>query len=195
MPYTNHDAHGRSHRKRGRPSKFGRPSQLVAVTLPAEVVRGLRGMHPDLAWAIVSMFEAASADTTRGNGARPEQHEQTELVHIGDSNCLIIVNTATVKKLPGVEIVPMGDGRAFLALEPGCGLADLETAVLDRFGVTERGTAERRALDHFRRQIRDWRQDKGLKFHTRAIIVAERVRSPRTRAKSTLDRAHRRPAS
>jgi hypothetical protein len=32
----------RSHGKRGRPSKFGRPSQVVALTLPDEVVRGLR---------------------------------------------------------------------------------------------------------------------------------------------------------
>src|SRR6478736_1462488 len=119
VPYTAYDTNGRAHRKRGRPSKFGRPSQLVAVTLPAEVVRGLRGLHPDLAWAIVSMFEAAAADTPQSNGTRPDGQAHTELVHIGDGSSLIIVNAATVKKLPGVEIVPMGDGRAFLALEPG----------------------------------------------------------------------------
>ena len=44
-------------RKRGRPRKFPQPSQVVALTLPEDVVRGLRRVHPDLAWAIVTLFE------------------------------------------------------------------------------------------------------------------------------------------
>src|SRR5205814_914451 len=43
-----------SRHKRGRPPKFGRPSRLVALTLPTQVIRGLRKLHPDLAWAIVA---------------------------------------------------------------------------------------------------------------------------------------------
>jgi hypothetical protein len=43
--------------KRGRPQKFGRPSQVVALTLPEDVLRGLRKIHHDLGWAIVALFE------------------------------------------------------------------------------------------------------------------------------------------
>ena len=41
-------------RTRGRPPKFGRPSQFVALTLPEEVVAGLRRIDADVAWAVVS---------------------------------------------------------------------------------------------------------------------------------------------
>ena len=34
--------------------------------------------------------------------------------------------------MPGVSLIPLSDGRAFLALERGKGVADLELAVLDR---------------------------------------------------------------
>ena len=44
-------------RKRGRPPKFGRPGQVVALTLPEEVVAGLRRIDPDVAWAVVRLYE------------------------------------------------------------------------------------------------------------------------------------------
>jgi len=34
--------------------------------------------------------------------------------------------------MPGVHIIPPGATRAFLALEPGRGMSDLEVAVIDR---------------------------------------------------------------
>jgi hypothetical protein len=46
-----------SHRGRGRPPKFGRPAQLVAITLPTDVVQALRAHDPDLARAIVGLVE------------------------------------------------------------------------------------------------------------------------------------------
>jgi hypothetical protein len=185
------------HRKRGRPSKFGRPSQLVALTLPAEVVRGLRALHPDLAWAIVALFEKR---TPIANG---NPHPDSELVGIGDRNSLIAISRTIFRKLPGIDIVPLTEGRAFLALEPGCGLADLETAVLDRLESAPPGTAERRGLAHLRGQLKIWRRDRALRFHTRAIIVVERVRvraarqaratrlAPDARKKSSFDGANR----
>src|SRR5207244_1618912 len=36
-------------RRPGRPPKFGRPGELVAVTLPSDVIRGLRQIDDDLA--------------------------------------------------------------------------------------------------------------------------------------------------
>jgi hypothetical protein len=109
-------------RKRGRPPKFGRPSEVVALTLPEEVVRGLRQIHPDIAWAVVTLFEGKG--TTRVAKRTPD----AELVTIGGRQSLIVINAAVFTK-------PL------------------------------------RTLLH------QWRHDRTLRFHTRAIIVADRVRS------------------
>src|SRR6266536_3568025 len=115
----------RARRKRGSPQKFGRPSEVVALTLPEEVIAGLRKVHQDLAWAIVTMFEK-----------RPPTHvaepADAELVTIAGQQSLIVVNRMVFKSLPGVEIVPLTAQRAFLALDAGSGMADLERAVIDR---------------------------------------------------------------
>ncbi|HEY2153135.1 MAG TPA: hypothetical protein VGH34_20160 [Vicinamibacterales bacterium] len=161
--------------KRGRPSKFGRPSRVVALTLPDDVVRGLRKMHSDLGWAIVGMFEKTPT--------RPESAPEldAELVTIGDRKSLIVVNPEMFKDLPGIQVVPLHDDKAFLAMDLGRGMTDLELAVLDRLDhAADRD--ERKALSKLRSQLKHWRNDRGLRFHTRAIIVVEQRRQPKTRA-------------
>ena len=162
--------------KRGRPPKFGRPTQVVALTLPEDVVRGLRKVHPDLAWAIVTVFEKEPPRSQR----RSEQTQpDAELVMIGERLSLIAVNRAVFKSLPGISIIPLSGNRAFLALEPGRGMTDLELAVIDRLDDAKVDERERTALTMLRTQLRAWRRDHSLRFHTRAIIVVERVAEPR----------------
>jgi len=161
----------RQHPKRGRPPKFGRPSHVVALTLPDEVVRGLQKVHPDLAWAVVTLYEklpnsAAAVSAPPGD---------VELARIAERRSLIVVNRSALKSLPGVSIVPLTGDRAFLALEPGRGVPDLELAVVDRLEDPSVEARERRALVNLRSQLRTWRQDRALRFHLRGIIVVERV--------------------
>jgi hypothetical protein len=160
-----------AHAKRGRPQKFGRPSQVVALTLPEEVVRGLHKVHSDLAWAIVTLYERLP---NRASGASAPQRD-AELVRIAERRSLIVVNRTVVKSLPGINIVPLTGDRAFLALEPGRGMADLELAVIDRLADPSVAPRERQALVRLRSQLRIWRHDRALRFHTRAIIVVERT--------------------
>jgi hypothetical protein len=42
-----------------------------------------------------------------------------------------MVRATLFKDMPGVSLIPLSDGRAFLALEHGKGVADLELFVLD----------------------------------------------------------------
>ena len=160
--------------RRGRPSKFGRPSQVVALTLPDEVVGGLRKVHPDLAWAIVTLFEKRPAT------AVAEAQPDAELVAMADRRSLIVVNRAVFTSLPGVNIIPLTGNRAMLALEPGRGMSDLELAVIDRQEDPSVDRRERLALGRLRTQLRTWRRDRVLRFHARAIIVVERVLERRT---------------
>ncbi len=167
-----------THNKRGRPPKFGRPSQVVALTLPEEVIRGLRRIDADLAWAVVTLFEKESP---RAAASRVAPRPDAELVTVADRRSLIVVNREVFRSLPGISIIPLGGTQAFLALEPGRGPADLELAVVDRLDDPAIESRERAALVWLRAQLRKWRHDRSLRFHTRAIIVVERVRRQRTR--------------
>jgi hypothetical protein len=162
------------HPRRGRPSKFGRPSHVVALTLPDEVVRGLRKTHPDLGWAIVTLFEKAPISAAAAATRATQTHPDAELVRIADRRSLIVVNRAVFKRLPGINIIPLHGDRAFLALDLGRGTTDLELAVIDRLEDPSVNVRERKALRTLRSQLRTWRRDRTLRFHTRAIIIVER---------------------
>ena len=155
--------------KRGRPSKFGRPSQVIAVTLPEEVIRGLGKIHHDLGWAIVQLFER-----TRDTSAQ-EKPPDFELVSIAERRALIAVNKDIITALPGVDVMPPIGNRAFLAVAPEHGMAELELAVIDRLDNPPHDPAEQKTMSEFRKQLRAWRHDGTLRFHTRGIIVVERT--------------------
>jgi hypothetical protein len=166
-------------RRRGRPSKFGRPSRVVALTLPEDAIDRLRRVHRDLGWAIVKLLDKEPrAVSTRGEEAQPD----VELVTVADRRSLIVVNREIIRNLPGVNIIPLSGTRAFLALDIDRGMSDLELAVTDRLGDPAIERQERRALEKLRAQLTTWRRDRGLHFHTRAIIVVERlVKTPSDR--------------
>jgi hypothetical protein len=165
---------------RGRPLKFGRPAQLVALTLPHDVVRGLRGMHPDPAWAIVSLVQKAG----RGEAPSPSGTKRVafELAQLSGRRALIVVDPTIYRRLPGVSVIPMAPRRAFLALEAGRGIADLELAVLDRIEHPGIDGRERKELVALRRQLRSWRRSRHLCFSTRSIILVEQAKDPRRTA-------------
>jgi hypothetical protein len=95
------------------------------------------------------------------------------LVKVADRRSLIVVNRAVVKKLPGINIIPLHGNRAFLALDVGRGMADLEVAVIDRLENPSVSARERTALAGLRTQLKRWRHNRALRFHSRAIIVVE----------------------
>jgi hypothetical protein len=157
---------------RGRPLKFGRPAQLLALTLPHDVVDGLRSIHPDPAWAIVSLYEKR-VDKVHRPGR--ESGARVELAQLSPDSALIVVDPQLIPSAPGVSVVPVAAGRAFLAFGEGRGLADLEVAVLDRLQTDNVSPAVRKELTLLHRQIRGWRRSRRLRFSTRSIIIVERV--------------------
>jgi hypothetical protein len=163
-------AHER-HAKRGRPPKFGRRGHVIAVTLPDDVVKGLRKVDQDLAWAIVSLFNKQPSP----RAASDDRRDDAELVAVGGRRSLIVVNADVFHDLPGISMIPLHGGRAFLALSPGQGMSDLELAVVDRLAAASVGAREKQALDRLRVQLREWRRDATLRCETRSIIVVERV--------------------
>ena len=154
--------------RRGRPQKFGRAARLVTLTLPEDVIDWLGGIDADLAWAVVKLHERSARATRR------KQNLLADLVQLPGNRALILVRPEPFKRLKGVSIIPLADGRGFLALDANRGVADLELAVIDRLEVSAMTAVERDALSKLRGLLRQWRQD-GIEFESRAIIVAKRT--------------------
>src|SRR5215831_19126645 len=159
-------------RPRGRPSKFGRPSRVVAVTLPDDAVERLRRINRDLGWAIMTLLDKEAPAPAR----RPVRagEPDVELIAVADRRSLIVINRELIRHLPGVSIIPLRGNRAFVALDIDRGMSDLELAVTDRLDEPTLDRDEARALEELRTQLTSWRRDHDLKFHRRAIIVVER---------------------
>jgi len=155
-------------RKRGRPQKFGREAQLISLTLPRDVINWLGSVDDDLGWAIVKTYERATK-------ARKKDVSVAQLVRFPGRRALIQVRADLFRDLPGVSLIPLTEGRAFLALDAGKGVADLELFVLDRIDDQRIEAAERDALVELRALLKQWRQE-GIRFESRAIIVAHGVR-------------------
>jgi hypothetical protein len=161
-----------AHAKRGRPPKFGRPGRLVAITLPEEIVRGLKRVHTDLGWAIVRLYQQSDQ---RGRRRSPSGASDSELVDLAHGRSLIVVNRDLFKELAGINVIPLDGERAILALDHEAGVADLELAVVDRMAKLSVRARERTALAGLRAQLRRWRKDPALRCRTRSIIVIERA--------------------
>lgn len=167
------------HGKRGRPPKFGRPGRLLAFTVPDDVREWLETIHHDPGWALVSLFDAATANTK--SSRPPREIPAAEIALLAGRRGLIVVNRDVMPPIPGVSLIPLSDTQAFLALEPGKGLADIELLVID--ALEDATSADsRRALAGLRDMLRQWRRDPHWQFESRAIVVAER-REPETKAR------------
>ena len=156
-------------RKRGRPAKFDRPSRLVAMTLPDEVITALRSRNRDLAKAVVELV-GESIDRA---GQRAVT-ETVSLVPVAPRRFLITIDASTVTHLPGCELVPFGSDVAFLALESGRGLSDLTLAVEDRLHEPRIDERERSALVRIRTALHEWRRDPNFSHEARSIVVLKR---------------------
>ena len=91
-------------RRRGRPLKFGRPSRLLTITLPHDVVGWLQGVHPDPAWAIVSLYNRL---VRPGSRAPRQARPRVELAGLTGRRALIVVDPAIYRSLPGVAVIPV----------------------------------------------------------------------------------------
>jgi hypothetical protein len=153
---------------RGRPLKFGRPARAVAVTLPEDVIDALHAADPDLGRAIVSLV----AEKTPAP-MRPPKPPVVDVAPVGHRRALIVVDPAAIPSLPGCALIPIAKDRAFIALEPGRALADLELAVIDELSGTRLTADRRRSLLALRRALRTWRRDSRVGVYERSIVVLE----------------------
>lgn len=159
-------------RRCGRPLKFSRPGRLLTLSLPDDVLCWLKTLHPDPAWAIVALYERVAKLPAR---SRAERWPTLDLAQFSPHRSLIVVDARSFRGLPGIAAVPVAAGRAFLAFDEGRGIADLELAIQDRIHDRTTPREERREREWLRRQVREWRRSRRLRFARRSIILVERA--------------------
>jgi hypothetical protein len=151
---------------RGRPKKFGRPARSITLTLPDDVIERLGSMNADVARAIVSLVERAPGKPRR---TRPP----AEVASYGNRSVILVTPVRALTRLPGVQLVPVSDARALIALDHPHGIPQLE---LDLRDVVEKGSVtprERAVLEAVADILKHARANHRLTVAERSIIVFE----------------------
>ena len=151
--------------RRGRPRKFNRPSRAVTLTLPEDVLARLQAIDADLARAIVSTVEGHSHPTA---AIRP-----AEVSSFGHSAVIIVTPVKALKRLPGVQLVPIGNGRYLISLVPPHSIPQLELDIRDVIAEGDATRDEQRALEAIAEILRAARSSRHTVPQERTIIVLE----------------------
>ena len=156
--------------RRGRPRKFAEPSRAVTLTLPEHIIDELAGVDADLSRAIVRITERTRR--SRAASARGES-PAVALTRFGRHAVIVVSPSPALAGVKGVELVPMPDGRALIALERARTIADLELTLedaLDGAGLSKSDQATFRSVLTI---LREARRSKVVSLLQRSIIVLE----------------------
>ncbi len=157
----------------GRPRKYGRPSRAVTLTLPDDVIARLQAIDVDLGRAVVSLAQ-------KGKGPHPPI-KPAELAAYGSHAVIVVVPVKSLKRLPGVQLVPIGNGRALISLEPPESIAELELYLREALDRPDLEAGERTTLESLSAILREARQSPRVAIKKRTIIVLETKRDRRAR--------------
>ena len=155
--------------RRGRPPKFGRPSQAVTITLPDDIVSSLRALDADLSRAIVRLAESSALTNV--------PRRDVELTHYGRSAVIVVAPRPVLKRLHGVSLIPLPDGRSLISLHNDSSAAEFEVVLRDALERAAISPADRAVLEGLGDILRSARQSRGVALRQRNIIVLENKRT------------------
>ena len=156
----------------GRPPKYGRPSRAITITLREDALAELGAVDADLGRAIVALAEREGKPHVRA--IRP-----AELAAYG-SHAVIVVNPSKVlKRLAGVQLVPVGNGRALISLAHPHSVPQLELSVRDAIERGDMSARERETLEALAEILQNARNSRDTSLEERTIIVLKSKRQRR----------------
>jgi hypothetical protein len=137
------------------------------VTLPEDVLDRLVAGNADLGQAIVNLVE--KEPRLRHPAPRP-----AELSSYGNHAVIVVTPIRALRRLRGVELVPLGSGRALISLRGSYSIPQLELELQDALdGASSR---EQRTLEHLAAILRSARRSPRVRLEERTIIVIESKR-------------------
>jgi len=157
----------------GRPKKYGRAARAVTVTLPEDVLNQLAGVHTDLGRAIVLLAE-------RRPRARVRPMQPAEISTYGSQGIILVHPAKSLKRLSGVQLVPLDNGRALISLDHGYSIPQLELDIRDALEESTLNRPERSVLQAIENILRQARLSHQYTANPRTIIVLQRKRPRRS---------------
>src|SRR5262245_51303112 len=162
----------RSRQGPGRPRKYGRAARAVTLTLPEDVLARLATVHVDLGRAVVALTER------NGKGRQPAARP-AEIAAYGNHAVIVVNPSKALKRLGGVQLVPLGNGRALISLDPQYSISLLELDIRDALEADALATDEGDVLRAIGKILQETRQSAAITATARTIIVLERKRQRR----------------
>jgi hypothetical protein len=104
-----------------------------------------------------------------------------EIATFGTRAVIIVPPSQVLAAMPGVELVPLADGRALITLDESTSLSDFELTVRDTLERRDLEARERSLVAALGDILRQARRDTRL---TARRILVLRARGPRARARS-----------
>jgi hypothetical protein len=120
-------------------------------------------LHADVGSAIVRMVE-------RQLRSRVPPIRATEVAPFGNHAVILVTPTRALRRLRGVELIPIGDGRALISLAPSMGIPGLELQVRDAIDEST-DHRERTVLTAVAEILRRGRATRDVRLEERTIIV------------------------
>jgi hypothetical protein len=157
---------------RGRPRKYGRPARAITLTLPEDVLARLRAVDIDLGRAIVTIAE-------RSTKSRVQTIGPAEIAHYGNHAVIVVTPVKALRRLPGVQLVPIGNGRCLISLRASHSIPQLELDIRDVLARDNAKQAERETLEAVAEILRGARVSHSISLEQRTIIVLESKRQRR----------------
>lgn len=152
---------------RGRPQKFGRPARAVTLTLPEDILSALASVDEDVSRAIVRLAQPLTTDVVARAPA--------ELSRYGARAVIVVKSVGALRKIPGVTLVPLPDGRALISLD-GITVFELELKLRDAVNDRRGDARERSVLASIAEILRKARRTKGMVVLSCSIIVLQSTR-------------------
>jgi hypothetical protein len=150
--------------QRGRPSKYGRPAHAVTVTLPKDIIGRLTTINADIGTAIVHVIE-------RRMRSRVQPVAPAEISQYGKHAVIVVTPVRALRRLKGVQLVPIGDGRALISLDSTHSVSELELQLRDAIEDRKTTDEEREVLELIATILRSARSARRHALETRSIIV------------------------
>jgi hypothetical protein len=170
--------------------KFGRPARSVTITLPDDALAALRARNRDVGRAIVSLLPSASSEAL---GVRGVVLHQT-----GRRAVIVIRPVDALRRLPGVELVSLGDpDRALIAFTGGLTVPAFELRVQDLLDGPTLPPNDAEVVSQLAALLREVRRTAGRSLSEATIMVLEDAHTPearglvRGRGRSRSDRVRR----
>ena len=153
-------------RNRGRPPKYGRSASAVTITLPHDILAGLQLRDADLGRAIVSLVEGA-------HRVPRQPPPPAEIVAYGRHAVILVTPVAPLRRMRGVELIPVDRHRALISLGAPQTVPRLELEIRDVLESGRLSERERLALEGVATILRKARASETYSLTERTVIVLE----------------------